>query len=62
MAGNATFITYEVLLLFVFSLMQAGVQSSVPITEQESEFESHWLSINLYCSPLCFLYAVQRYC
>lgn len=39
MAGNATFITYEVLLLFVFSLMQAGVQSSVPIKEQESEFE-----------------------
>lgn len=39
MPGNATFITYEVLLLFVFSLMQAGVRASVPITEQESEFE-----------------------
>lgn len=39
MPGNAAFITYEVLLLFVFSLMQAEVPSSVPITDQESEFE-----------------------
>lgn len=39
MAGNATFITNELLLLFVFSLMQAGVRASVPVTEQENEFE-----------------------